>query len=310
MGAITPKAAPGSLPPKGYQFQPDGTLKPITGGPADPAVLKTDSQAKARAEGEKAPSGYQWKDGSKTELEPIKGGPHDPASQHGQMGAREAVFLNRTLTSANEAVRDLENIVRLPTTVSSGIFGGRKQGPGLFDATKEVLANEMTPDEVRSYNIRAAGFHRSLAGIESAGLAPSGQLSNQMDQVIIKQGDTQFNKLEKFAQTRQIVEAGLETTMSNPKLSDDQRTHAQQIIDSIRKAVPFTMADLDKLHGMQEGAPNATLAQVIKQNKLNKPTKAATASFASESEAQAAADAGKLPSGTKITIGGVPGTWH
>ena len=212
--------------------------------------------------GQDAPSGYRRsKDGN---LEFIPGGPADPDKKTGSLGNRESVFISRVMLSANEAAKDLSNVVRLPTTASRGVFGGRQQGPSLFDAGQETLANKMTTQEVQSYNTLSAGFQRSLAAIESAGLAPSGTLSHQMDAVIFKEGDTNFTKLQKLAQTRQIVEAGLETTMSNPKLAKAQRDHIEEVLTSIRKSVPFTQGELITLQERQQINPNTTLADVMK----------------------------------------------
>lgn len=208
------------------------------------------------------PSGYRRsRDGN---LEFIPGGPADPKTKEGKLGNRESVFLSRVMTSANEAAKDLENVVRLPMTASTGLFGGRQQGAGLFDATKEVLANKMTGQEAQSYNVRSAGFQRSLAAIEASGLAPSGTLSHQMDAVLFKEGDTNFTKLEKLAQTRQIVEAGLETAMSNPRVPEQQLDHMKSVLAAIKKAVPFTIGDLDRLREEQKINPKATLGTVLK----------------------------------------------
>lgn len=211
------------------------------------------------------PAGYRKSaDGN---LEFIPGGPADPKTKEGKLGNRESVFLSRVMTSANEAAKDLENVVKLPMTASTGVFGGRQQGTGLFDATKEILANKMTGQEAQSYNVRSAGFQRSLAAIEASGLAPSGTLSHQMDAVLFKEGDTNFTKLEKLAQTRQIVEAGLETAMSNPRVPEQQLQHMEKVLEQIKKSVPFTIGDLDKLREEQRINPKATLGSVLKAMK-------------------------------------------
>lgn len=217
------------------------------------------------AGGKKPPSGYEYT--PEGELKFIKGGPADPAVKGGNLGARESVFINRVLLSANEAAKDLSNVVQLPLTASTGLFGGRKQGGSLFDAGKEALTNKMTSQEVQSYNVMATGFHRALASIEAAGLAPSGQLSNAMDAIIFKEGDTNLTRLQKLAQTRQIIEAGLETTLSNPKIPDEQRQHINDVIRTVQKAVPFTQNDVVKLQSIQTDNPNATLKDVLKQVK-------------------------------------------
>lgn len=180
------------------------------------------------------------------------------------IGARESVFINRVLLSANEGARDLQNVVELPLSASTGLFGGRKQGPSILDAGREVLANKLTTEEVQEYNTMATGFQRALASIESAGLVPSGALSHQMDAVLFKEGDTNFVKLRKLAQTRQIIEAGLETTIANPRVPEETRKHAKDIVDTVRKAVPFTQQDLTRLKTAQGTNPDMTLKDVAK----------------------------------------------
>jgi len=227
-------------------------------------LLKKDLEQKTSGDdSKKAPSGFRYMaDGN---LEFIPGGPADPAKKEGKLGARESVFINRTMLSANEAAKDLENVVKLPLASSTGWMGGRQQSTSIFGATKEVLANKLTPQEVQSYNTLSAGFQRSLAAIEAAGLAPSGTLSHQMDSVIFKEGDTNLTKLQKLAQTRQIIEAGLETTLANPRLPDAGRDHIDSILKSIKKSVPFSQSDLIDLENRQSENPDVTLQDVIKE---------------------------------------------
>jgi hypothetical protein len=178
-------------------------------------------------------------------------------------GGRESVYVQRMMMGANQASKDLANVVQLPLTASTGIFGGRKQGPGLFDAGKEVLANKAIGQEAQAYNAMATGFQRSLAQIESAGLMPSGSLTHQMDAVLFKEGDTNLTKLHKLAQTRQIVEAGMEVVDANPRVSPEEKAKVKGVLDSIRKSVPFTHSDLIQLQLLQDNNPNATLKDVI-----------------------------------------------
>lgn len=216
----------------------------------------------AKENGDKPPVGYRWnKDGT---LSPIAGGPADNNKQV-PLGSREQVFLKRVATSANEAAKDLENVVLLPITSDTGIFGGRKQGAGLFDATKEILANKMTEEDAQLYNVMSTGFQRSLASIEAAGLMPTGTLSHQMDSVLFKGGDTLRVKMSKLAQTRQIVEAGLETALSDDRVPESEKKHLQDIVTSLQKSVPFTQKDLIRLQVEQEKDPKATLKSVMEK---------------------------------------------
>ena len=115
--------------------------------------------------------------------------------------------------------------------------------------------------------ILATGFQRTLAAIEAFGLMPSGQLTHQMDAVIFKEGDTNFTKLQKLAQTRQIIEAGLETTMSNPRVDPATKKHITDIMEKLQKTVPFTNGDLIELQQKQAVNPNMTLGDVVKMKK-------------------------------------------
>lgn len=234
-----------------------------TTGKVTPLVSALDG--KVIPAGEKPPSGYRRVPGT-DKLEFIPGGPADPDTKMGTMGNREAVQVSRVLGGANQAMNDLKNVVQMPLTASSGFFGGRKQGPGLFDAGREVLANKMTSQEAQSYNVLSAGFQRSLAAIEAMGLMPNGTLTHQMDAVVFKEGDSQLTKLQKFAQTRQIVDAGLETIMSNPRMPEAQKEEARRIRTELNNAVPFTQTDLIKLQNAQLENPNATLKDVQAAN--------------------------------------------
>lgn len=193
--------------------------------------------------------------------------PYTPSMHGATASGREAIFNKRIVLSSNQAMKDLENVTQLPMTASTGILGGRKQGPGMMDAGMEVLANKMTGQEAQSYNVMSTGFQRSLATIEAAGLMPSGSLTHQMDAVIFKEGDTNFTKLHKLAQTRQIVESGLEVLLADDRVSQDVKDQVKTIIGRVQKAVPFTHSDLIQLSKDQMSNPNITMADVVKQKK-------------------------------------------
>ena len=171
--------------------------------------------------------------------------------------------VNRVILAGNESAKDLANVVQLPIGSSSGFFGGRTLGTDIMGAGKEALANTMTSQEVQSYNVMATGFQRSLAAIEAAGLAPRGNLTQQMESVIFRVGDTELTKLQKLAQTRQIVEAGLEIMTADPTVPPQLKSKIGQIVASIRKSVPFTQSDLIRLQQAQETNPDVTLRDIM-----------------------------------------------
>lgn len=181
-------------------------------------------------------------------------------------GGRESVFLNRILTASAQVNKDIANIIEQPISADRGIFGGRSQGKSLFEAGKESLATKMTTQDVQTYNAIATGIQRNLAAIESSGLAPSNSLMHMMDNVIFKEGDTNLTKIIKLAQTRQVVEAGLETILTNPRVPKEQKDYAEKMMKEITAAVPFTARDVMKLQSLQITNPNASLKDVMSKN--------------------------------------------
>lgn len=182
-------------------------------------------------------------------------------------GSRESVQIQRVILAINQVEKDASNISKLPITTTRGILGGREQEKSLFEATKETLANTVTGQEAQTYNVMATGIQRNLAAIEAAGLMPSGALTRQMDAVIIKEGDTNLTKLQKLAQIRQIAEAGLETILSNPRVSESQKEHMREINKKLKESIPFTQEQLLALPAIQNANPKATLRDVMKGEK-------------------------------------------
>ncbi len=244
--------------PRGSNGQPDMTQPPI----GVRAITK--SGKIVRVQSDDASHDSLSMDGG----QPSLGGATAKEGKAAGIGSRESVFVNRTITAAEQAASDLSNVVELPITSSSGFFGGRGAPSSIYSAGRESLMNKMTSQEVQDYNVLSTGFQRSLSAIEAAGLAPSGTLSHQMDAVIFKEGDSQLTKLRKLAQTRQIVESGMEPLLNNPRLPKEQKDEINKIVSKIKQAVPYTNSELTKLQVAQEKNPDTTLNDVMK--KINK----------------------------------------
>jgi len=224
----------------------------------------------------KPPSGYRWSKENKDELQAIPGGPADPevvASKKNAIqisGGRESVYTTRVMQAANQASKDLANIAKLPVESSTGWLGGRHQGPGLFDATKEVLAQKMTPQSAQTYNVMATGLQRSLAAVETSGLAQGIQEFSKQIDVVAKEGDTELTKLHKMAQMRQIIEAGLEPILANPRVAETEKELVRKAIDNVHASVPFTHSDLIELVARQEANPKTTLREILPKMGMKK----------------------------------------
>ena len=212
------------------------------------------------------PAGYERDPNTPGALRPIAGGPHDPNAVSAGMDSRSSVMFNRVAASANEAVQALKNIAELPVTTSTGWFGGAQPATTLMGSVKSVLGQKITSQEAQDYKTMIAGVSRSLSTIETAGLAPNGSITHSMDSITLNEGDSQLTKLRKLAETRQIIEKGIEPNLSNPKLAPAQRELINKIVSEVQSAIPFTQHDITKLQ--QSKNPNATLMDFAKSTGL------------------------------------------
>jgi len=251
-----------------------------------------DLEAQARG----IPAGYERDPNNPGALRPIVGGPHDPNATSAGMDSRSSVMFNRVAASANEAVTALRNIAELPAGTSTGWFGSSQPGHSLMDSVKGVLTQKVTSQEAQDYKTMIAGVSRSLSTIETAGLAPNGSITHSMDSITLNEGDSQLTKLRKLAETRQIIEKGIEPNLSNPKLAPAQRDLITRIISDVQTAIPFTQHDITQLQ--QSKNPNATLLDFARKTGL--PTTAGATSQAPV-KIQSDADYAKLPSGAQYT---------
>ena len=198
------------------------------------------------------------------------------AEKKAQATGREAIYTQRMITSGNQALKDTANIMEMPIAVHSALLGTGHYA-NIFETPKSALANKMTTQEVQLYGVATTGIQRSLANIEANGLAPQGSLTGQMESVIIRPGDTYDTKLMRMAEIRQIVEGGLEPILANPRVSDEQKQFVTQIMDRMKKVVPYTVHDVISLATTDN--PNATIRDIAgKQGLIDRGGRADTPS--------------------------------
>lgn len=113
-----------------------------------------------------------------------------------------------------------------------------------------------------------AGVSRSLATIETAGLAPNGSLSHSMDSIQLREGDTEMTKLRKLAEMRQIIEKGIEPNLSNPRLPQEQKKFIGDLISQVQDAVPYTQHDITELQRRASKNPQMTLQDLMTEKGL------------------------------------------
>lgn len=276
---------PGTVIPKQQDFSPEALLVPGANGqmvPNMPLINARAQLAKATREAEQGASADKFDKPISIEADDGAGGRAQFLAQQDRNtgewvtadkfrkplenvqlpenvpgGARTAGQINRIINAAKDAVTGLQNISQLPSTATGSLFGANGQTTSLLDVGKRWLGNSITSQEVQDANVSFVGLGKALATLDSGGLQSSQALMTQMDKLQLMPGDTQYTKMRKLAEIRQLADNSLETTINGPLLSTTQKKYAQTLRDALAKAIPWTPNDVSKLQ--QSKSPTATL---------------------------------------------------
>jgi hypothetical protein len=225
-------------------------------------VEVTDAEGKVIFRGAAHQSGEGWvsdKDNQPVAIPP-DGNINISSAASGQ-GRQAAMQLQRLTLAGNEIPAAMKNLVDLPIEATSGIFAGLQQEKpaDLADALKRTLANKLTGEDAQSVQVSFQGVSRALAMLESAGAAQGlVGLTQRADVLMPREGDTSLTILRKYAEVRQLTERALETVMSSPDVRERQGALLKKMTDEIKEAVPWTVADVNRL---QRSPNKATVSQ-------------------------------------------------
>jgi hypothetical protein len=168
-------------------------------------------------------------------------------------GRQAAAQVNSMVNAGNEAVAAVGNLMDLPITANAGwMMGVQTERPKeLGEAVKRSLASNLTSDEAKSVIVSFQGVARAMATLEAAGRASGLVGLTQQAQVLMPQeGDSGLTVLRKYAEIRQLTERSMETIMASPDVGKDQKALLSKISGEMKRAVPFTVKDINAL-----GAP-------------------------------------------------------
>ena len=212
----------------------------------------------------KAPAGFQWAlnpdgtpvldaNGRQTQV-PISGGAKDPNAP-AAMGSRESAIFQRALNAGALGTKAIANVARGSMGQSGGIAGiGASPGHSVLQSTVDSLRNKLSPEEVQQYMVMNTGLARNLAAVESSGMVSPGTFSDQIGQgTTLRAGDTENTKLTRLAETRQILETGFNTMLSNPRVPESQKAYIRDHIAEVQQAIPFSVEDVQALNKAPAG---------------------------------------------------------
>jgi len=180
-------------------------------------------------------------------------------------GGRAAAQVGRMMGAAKDVATGLRNVSQLPITSSTGLMGligGKQEAHGLWDASRTVLANQMTPQEVQSTKAMYVGIAKAIGTLDAGGLQTSDMFLKQIGGLLPAEGDTHMTKLLKLAELRQQADNALETQLNGPLLSSQQKIYAKSLRDDLEKAIPW--APLDVINLIKSKDPNAKISDFAK----------------------------------------------
>lgn len=199
-------------------------------------------------------------------------------------GGRSAAQINRVINSAKDALSGLQNVAALSSSAGASLMGSTGQTMSLVSASKRYLTGYVTSQEIQDANVSFVGLGRALATLDAGGVGVNEALMAQMDKLNLQQYDTQYTKMRKLAEIRQLSDNALETAIAGPLLSRDQKIYAQSLRDKMEKTIPWTPNDVSKLEMSKNPSESLStlgvkmgLAPAPEKTAAAAPTPAATA---------------------------------
>lgn len=166
-------------------------------------------------------------------------------------GSRATLGLLRVSTAAADAATGIENLSKLPAGSNMGWFSQAANTP--MGALKRVLS----PQEAQDMRTTAAGLSRAMAGLATGGLAVDIETQKSYDALIPQAGQTRLTALRQMGEMRQQAENGIESALSNPYISPQQKANLEKAKAKIASAIPWTPTDVSNLENAK--SPNATM---------------------------------------------------
>ena len=177
----------------------------------------------------------------------------------GTAGAgKESPQSTRVIQAFTQTSDALQNVANLPIT--TGPMFQQKQFGSLYTAPLSALNQKLSDDTSQMLQTRMTGVARGLAALESGGAATGlvGLTDSIEKGVFIPAGASLGVALDKLGEMRRIVESSGKAQLNDPKLSPERKKLIQDELDIVRKAIPFTQADVDKAMKASKKNPNVS----------------------------------------------------
>jgi hypothetical protein len=171
-----------------------------------------------------------------------------PGGRGSGLGGINARFAINQIEGMTQAAADIANVARANKDSMLGTFAGMtgKSGENLITALQNTFARSVTDVDTRAYQQLITGLELNMARALGGGYANSTSKSaiDIYKQQIPQEGDDPKNAAMFLARVRQEFEILNDNLQSYPGATEPMLKNASKALDTVKKAVPFTVEDV------------------------------------------------------------------
>jgi hypothetical protein len=185
--------------------------------------------------------------------------------RNGQGAGKETPQATRVIQALTQTSDALQNVANLPIT--TGPLFQQKQFNSLYTAPLSALNQELSDETSQMLQTRMTGVSRGLAALESGGAATGlvGLTESIEKGTFIPAGAKLNVALDKLGEMRRIVESSGKAILNDPKLTPERRKLIEDELNIVRKAIPFTQADIDRARKASKDTPEMSFTEFTTQ---------------------------------------------
>jgi len=166
-------------------------------------------------------------------------------AQGSSKATQQNYIAQRAITALRGAASTIETVMKLPQDARVGFLPFLSTKEGMYNFVKNAGGRTMSSAEAKAVETLYAGMSRYLASIEASGTATGlAGLSEQLKTVYPKSGDSVYDVALKIADTRRIATEAISAMVESGLLPGQQAKAAQEQIERMERAVPFTTNDV------------------------------------------------------------------
>ena len=220
-------------------------------------------------------------------------------------GAVQQQFMaQRAVNALGGVTTAMDAISRLPATATSGVLPNLQTKDGMFNYIRNSFGRTMSSNESKSVETLFTGVTRNLAAIEASGAATGlVGLATQMEKLIPREGDTAFDVALKLADIRRIAVENIRPLVASGLMKPEQVAEANRLITKIEQVVPYTTNEVMDARYAGKNNYGQSMQNVVEKGNVK-------GAFATEAEADAAFQQGRIKKGDRIKIGNATGVYE